>query len=91
MSKKSFYEMMRIIETGATIPPTPLNSSSNPPPNAQANPTGTQQSQQNQKQQQQGTVQQKQNDAQQKQDATNKLNFIKQLKDLLKRNLGVTI
>lgn len=88
MGKKSFYEMMKIIEAGAaTVAPTPLNSSSNPPPSAQANPTGAQLTQQKQ----QGTAQQKQNDVQQKQDDTNKLNFIKQLKDLLKKNLGINL
>lgn len=82
---KSFYEMIRILEAGATtVPPTPLSSSSNPPPSAQANPTGAQLTQQ-------GSSQQKQAAAQQKQDATNKINFIKQLKDLLKRNLGITL
>lgn len=87
MSKKSFYEMIKIIEAGAPpVPATPLTSSSNPPPAAQANPTGAQLAQQKQ-----APAQQKQDAAQQKQDATNKLNFIKQLKDLLKRNLGINI
>lgn len=81
---KSFYEMLKLLETGATtVAPTPLSTASSPPPSAQSNPTGAQLSAQN--------AQSKVATAQQKQDQTNKANFIKQLKDLLKRNLGINL
>lgn len=78
---KSFYEMSRIVEAGtvATVSPTPLTTASNPAPSAQSNPTGAQQ-----------TAQNKVNATQIAQDKKNKENFIKQLKDLLKKTLGIT-
>jgi hypothetical protein len=77
---KSFYEMLKIIEVGTASPvsTTPLVSASNPAPTAQANPTAQQ------------TSQNKVNIAQATQDKKNKEVFIKQLKDLLKKSLGIT-
>lgn len=78
---KSFYEMLKIIETGTAMPvsPTPLTSASSLAPSAQTNPTGAQQ-----------TAQNKVNIAQAAQDKKNKETFIKSLKDLLKKSLGIT-
>jgi hypothetical protein len=78
---KSFYEMLKIIEVGTATPvsPTSLTSASNPAPPAQTNPTGAQQ-----------TAQNKVNIAQATQDQKNKQAFIKQLKDLLKKSIGIT-
>jgi ribosomal protein L7/L12 len=80
--------MSRIIEAGVSpVATTPLNTASNAAPVPANSNTSNQATQTNP----QNAAQSKVAAAQKQQQDQQKINFIKQLKELLKRNLGINI